>query len=156
MHKRMLPSFISPLYVTGRKSETIIPLLQAYFKSLLGIWNLWRSLRSCILYMLKVLTSSSGSQLTWGCMHSLLEADGGFPQPSTKEARHEPAPIWERDCHATLSSSVTAGQQSPPRYILDLENSLWKSFICYCCVAVWMCLWHLTHTLRLIAQLCFH
>lgn len=105
--------------------------------------------------MLKVLTSSSGSQLTWGRMHSLLEADGGFPQPFTKEARHEPAPIWERDCHATLSPSVTAGHQSPPRYILDLENSLWKSFICYCCVAVWMCLWHLTHTLRLIAQLCF-
>lgn len=53
MHKRKLSSFISPLYVTGRKSETIIPLLRAYFKSLLVIWNLWRSLRSCILYMLK-------------------------------------------------------------------------------------------------------
>lgn len=30
-----------------------------------------------------------------------------------------------------------------------------KSSICHCCVSVWMCLWHLTHILRLIAQLCF-
>lgn len=36
-----------------------------------------------------------------------------------------------------------------------LKNSLWKSSICYCCLSVWMCLWHLTHILRLIAQLCF-
>lgn len=36
-----------------------------------------------------------------------------------------------------------------------LANSLWKSSICYCCASVQMCLWHLTYTLRLIAQLCF-
>lgn len=120
--KKPHSSFISPLYVTGRKSETIIPLLQAYFRSLLVIWNLWRSLRSCILHMLKILVSSSGRQLTWGYMPNLVEADVGFSQPLTKEAKNEPVPIWERDYHATLSPSVTAGQHSPPSYISYLEK----------------------------------
>lgn len=156
MHKRKLSSFVSPLYVTGRKLETNIPLLLAYFKSLLVTWKLWRRLRSCILCIPK-----DPYQQLWKPANLRVNAQPCAGRCGLPPASHQRMPSMSQlqsergitmlPCHPLLLLPSNHLQATPH----ILKNSLWKSSICYCCVSVWMCLWHLTHIPRLIAQICF-